>query len=37
MLRVDAETMLPLLLETTTHGSTIVLDFEYGTDFPGES
>jgi len=37
MLRVDAETMLPLLLETTTHGSTIVLDFEYGTDFPAES
>ena len=37
MLRVDAETMLPLLLETTTHGSTIVLDFEYGTDFPVES
>lgn len=34
MLRVDEETMLPLLLETTTHGSTIILDFQYDTDFP---
>jgi hypothetical protein len=33
-LRVDSETMLPLLLETGTHGSVIVLDFEYGVPFP---
>jgi hypothetical protein len=33
---VDAETMLPVLLETKTHGSVVILDFDYGTPFPEE-
>lgn len=33
---VDSETMLPVLLETTTHGSVVILDFDYGLEFPGE-
>lgn len=31
---VDAETMLPVLLETRTHGSVVILDFDYGTRAP---
>ncbi len=31
---VDAETMLPVLLETRTHGSVVILDFDYGTEIP---
>ncbi len=37
LLRVDSETMLPELLETTTHGSIVILDFEYGVPFPEEA
>lgn len=36
-LRVDAETMLPVLLETTARGSVVVLDFDYGAPFPEEA
>jgi len=34
LLRVDSETMLPVLLETSVRGSVIVLDFQYGVEFP---
>jgi hypothetical protein len=34
LLRVDSETMLPVLLETTVRGSVVVLDFQYGVGFP---
>lgn len=34
LLRVDSETMLPVLLETSLRGSVVVLDFQYGVAFP---
>ena len=34
LLRVDSETMLPVLLETSVRGSVILLDFQYGVEFP---